>query len=344
MTAAMLVVPVSVHAGVAILQYHHIGDNTPRVTSVTTAELEQHLEFLLERQFTVLDLTEVAALLASDQPLPARAAAITIDDGWRNVYDNGLTLFKRYRMPFTIFVNPKLMRETPYLYMNWQQLRELQQYGAVIANHSQSHGHMTRRLADETEQQWRQRQLADVLEAQAEIDQQLGGPQPRLFAYPYGEYDPELQQLLEQHDFIAFGQHSGSWGKLTPLTAIPRFPAAGQYANLTTLATKLMSLPLPVQHVEPASMMVAHEQLRPTVQVTLADLEDIRPQQLNCFFGGAVVAPQWQANRFSLTVPSDLPIGRSRLNCTAPSVTQAGRFYWYSQPFVRPDASGNWPD
>lgn len=343
-TACMLVGPVAAHAGVAILQYHHIGDDTPRVTSVTTKELEQHLEFLVQQQFTVIDLTEVAALLASDEPLPAKTAAITIDDGWRNVYDNGLELFKRYRMPFTIFVNPKLMRETPHLYMNWEQLRELQQYGAVIANHSQSHAHMTRRLTDETEQQWQQRQLADILQAQDDIDRQLGGPQPRLFAYPYGEYDPELQKLLEQHDFIAFGQHSGGWGKLTPLTAIPRFPAAGQYANLATLATKLLSLPLPVEQAEPASMMVNHEQLRPTVRITLAHRHDLRPQQLNCFFAGAVVVPEWQDNTFSLTLPSDLPIGRSRLNCTAPSISQKGRFYWYSQPFVRPDANGNWPD
>lgn len=340
----MLLVPLSAHAGVAILQYHHIGDDTPRVTSVTTEELQQHLEFLREQQFTVVSLTEAARLLQSDEQLPARLAAITIDDGWRNVYDNGLDLFKRYQMPFTIFVNPKLMRETPHLYMSWEQLRELQQYGAVIANHSQSHAHMTRRLADETEQQWQQRQLADILQAQEEIDQQLGSPQPRLFAYPYGEYDPALQQLLEQHGFIAFGQHSGGWGRLTPLTAVPRFPAAAQYANLATLATKLLSLPLPVQQADPQSMLVAHDQLRPTVTVTLADREDIRPQQLACFFAGERVLPEWQNNSFQLTLPSDLPIGRSRLNCTVPSSSQTGRFYWYSQPFVRPDANGSWPD
>jgi hypothetical protein len=130
---------------------------------------------------------------------------------------------------------------------------------------------------------------------------------------------------------------------LTPLTAIPRFPAAAQYANLTTLATKLMSLPLPVVTAEPSSMMVAHEQLRPTVRITLATLADIRPQQLTCFFAGARVTPQWQADSFSVNLPSDLPIGRSRLNCTAPSVSKSGRFYWYSQPFVRPDTNGSWP-
>lgn len=326
------------------MQYHHIGDDTPRVTSVTAEELKQHFDYLRDNQFEVLDLATVAGYFAANKPLPERAAAITIDDGWRNVYDNGLALFKQYNLPFTIFVNPKLMRETPHLYMSWDQLRELQQYGALIANHSQSHAHMTRRLSGETEQQWAERQLADILDAQQEIEQQLGGPQPRLFAYPYGEYNPQLQQLLEQHDFVAFGQHSGGWGALTPLTAVPRFPASAQYANLSTLATKLLSLPLPVSAASPASMIVDHRELRPEVTVTLADTSDIRKHQLNCFFGSEVVSPQWQGDEFSIRLPADLPIGRSRMNCTVPSISKSGRFYWYSQPFVRPDANGNWPD
>ncbi|CAI8160701.1 MAG: Uncharacterised protein [Pseudidiomarina mangrovi] len=342
--SGMLVIPLAAHAGVAILQYHHIGDDTPRVTSVTAAELQQHLEYLLEHDFTVLDLSTISTMLAEGKALPPRAAAITIDDGWRNVYDNGKALFAKYKLPFTIFVNPKLMREAPHLYMSWEQLRELQQYGAVIANHSQSHEHMTRRLPGETEAQWQQRQLHEILAAQQEIDTALAGPQPRLFAYPYGEFDPTLQQLLEQHDFIAFGQHSGVWGPLTPTTAIPRFPAAGQYANLTTLATKLLSLPLPVLSAQPQSMIVAHEQLRPTITVNLANLEDFSSSQLNCFYAGEVLVPQWQQQSFSLTLPVDLPIGRSRVNCTVPSRSQAGRFYWYSQPLVRPDAQGSWPD
>lgn len=333
--------------GVAILQYHHIGDDTPRVTSVTAAELQQHFAFLEREQFNVISLSDAAALLADPDAQARRSerfAAITIDDGWANVYTQGLPLFKRYQWPVTIFVNPQLMREAPHLYMSWAQLRELTQYGVVVANHSQSHPHMTRRLADESEPQWAARMRQEILAAQAEIDAQMGAPQPKLFAYPYGEYNPALAQLLQAEGFLAFAQHSGSWGPYSPLTAIPRFPASAQYADLRTLRVKLLSLPLPVTSAQPLSMMLQYEERRPTVTVSLAAVADFRPAQMNCFYGTQVVQPTWQGNRFSVTLPTDAPIGRSRLNCTVPSISQAGRFYWYSHPLLRPNADGSWPE
>ncbi len=341
--SAWLVISNPAAAGIAILQYHHIGDDTPRVTSVTAVELETHLAYLVEQDFTVLSLTEAAAYLAEDRPLPERTAAITFDDGWLNVYTEGRDLFKKYKLPFTIFVNPKLMRKTPHLYMSWEQLRELQDYGATIANHSNSHGHMIWRHEGETESEWLARQRADVVNAQAEIEAELG-EQPKLFAYPYGEYNPALEVMLAEEGYIAFGQHSGPWGQYTPLTAIPRFPAAAQYANLATLKTKLLSLPLPITEVEPATMVLEHETKFPELAVSLADSDDFAPGQLNCFAGGEVVEPVWVGLTFTLQTPQPVPIGRSRVNCTVPSKSKSGRFYWFSQPFIRPDSKGRWPD
>ncbi|PTB90038.1 polysaccharide deacetylase [Pseudidiomarina aestuarii] len=333
--------------GVAILQYHHIGDDTPRVTSVTVEELEAHFEFLADNKFTVLSLTEAAERIETGI-LPERAAAITIDDGWRNVYSEGLELFQKYNYPFTIFVNPKLMAETPRLYMTWDQLESLQEYGATIANHSQSHSHMTWRLEHESEAEWLARQRSEVLAAQEEIDQRLG-EQPKLFAYPYGEYNPQLAEMLVEEGFLAFAQHSGPWGEYSPTGAIPRFPASAQYANLETLKTKLLSLPLPVVQAKPESMIQSGSEVRPTVELTVEVSEHYRLSQMNCFYGSAVIQPQWSAvdeglSRATIELPNDLTIGRSRLNCTVPSAKQNGRFYWYSHPFVRPDENGRWPD
>ncbi|HET8815969.1 MAG TPA: polysaccharide deacetylase family protein [Pseudidiomarina sp.] len=334
-------------AGVAILQYHHIGDDTPRVTSVTAAELEAHFEFLKDNDFTVLSLPDAAAQIESGT-LPERAAAITIDDGWRNVYSEALAIFKAYQYPFTIFVNPKLMAETPHLYMTWEQLEELQQYGATIANHSQSHDHMTWRQPHESEKQWLERQRDEVLAAQQVIDEKLG-PQPKLFAYPYGEYNPQLAEMLVAEGYLAFAQHSGPWGKYSPVGAIPRFPASAQYANLETLQTKLLSLPLPVIQATPESMIQSATELRPTVELTVKNSAHFRLSQMNCFYGSAVIQPHLKVIDDQLTLarielPTDLAIGRSRLNCTIPSTQQNGRFYWYSHPFVRPDENGRWPD
>lgn len=327
--------------GVVVLQYHHIGDDTPRVTSVTAAELEDHFAYLRKHDYRVVSLREAQQLLASGE-IPDKLVALTFDDGWRNVYENGLEVFKRYRYPFTIFVNPALMAETPGLYMTWEQLRELEKYGAQIANHSNSHAHMTWRQETETENQWRARQLQDILAAQQALDAGMGAEQPRFFAYPYGEYNPMLAELLSEHDFVAFGQHSGPWGRGTPLTEVPRFPASAQYANLKTLATKIASLPLPVRSVQPANMVLQNDQDSAEIRIEVR-IEDFRPTQMNCFYQGQQFQPEWQNNEASFVVKA-IPIGRSRVNCTVPSIAEDGRFYWYSVPLVRPNAMGRWPD
>lgn len=328
--------------GVVVLQYHHIGDDTPRVTSVTAAELETHFAYLEEHDYRVVSLSEAHELLQSNN-VPDKLVAITFDDGWRNVYENGLEVFKRYRFPFTIFVNPALMEETPRLYMTWAQLKELEQYGASIANHSNSHAHMTWREEGESEAEWLARQEQDILAAQEALEQGMGSEQPRHFAYPYGEYNPALTALLAQHDFIAFGQHSGPWGPQSKLTEVPRFPASAQYAQLKTLATKIASLPLPVTSVSPADRVLPNETTSVEVSFEVELTHDFRPTQMNCFYQGERIQSKWQDSLVNLTL-TDLPMGRSRVNCTVPSISESGRFYWYSVPVVRPNAQGRWPD
>lgn len=338
--------------GVVILQYHHVGDDTPRVTSVTADELEAHFQFLADNDFKVVSLAEAQQLLASSEPVPDKLVAITFDDGWRNVYDNARDIFKAFDFPFTIFVNPKLMEQTPRLYMDWEQLAELENYGATIANHSNSHAHMTWREQGETEQEWLGRQEFDIVDAQQRLDKALAGEQPRQFAYPYGEYNSQLAQLLAEHDFIAFGQHSGAWGPDTPLTEIPRFPASAQYADLTTLETKLLSLPLPATTTSPSEMVVAHTSAAVDVQIEVRNIDDFAITGLNCFYQGDRLTPEWrkrdandEGERWEVSLElQQPPIGRSRVNCTVPSQSAKGRFYWYSVPLVRPNEQGRWPD
>lgn len=341
----LILFPVITHAtehGVVVLQYHHVGDDTPRVTSVTAAELDAHFAYLQEHDFNVVSLAQAQRLVAEGK-VPNKTVAITFDDSWRNIYTNGRAVFEKYRYPFTIFVNPYLMEETPRLYMSWQQLKELTTLGATIANHSEHHAHMTWRHAEESPAQWRERQQQAIVRAQEKIDAALGAPQAKYFAYPFGEYNPELAELLEQLGYLAFGQHSGAWGGHTPATEIPRFPASGQYADLKTLVTKLNSLPLPAQRLKPVSMVQSNGIEAVTIVLQVEPVEDVRWHQLGCFYQGERYQPELQDEQLTLQVKA-LPIGRSRVNCTAPSRQFDGRFYWYSIPLIRPDAAGRWPD
>ena len=79
---------------------------------------------------------------------------------------------------------------------------------------------------------------------------------------------------------------------------------------------------------------------RPRIEVTLAET-DARLERLACFVSGqGAVAVDWieEGRRFAVAPAADLPLGRSRVNCTAPAGT-GNRFHWFGHPwFVRPEA------
>lgn len=331
---------------VVVLQYHHVSNSTPAVTSIAPETFREHLQYLQDNNFNVIDITAAREAIEKGEKLPEKAVVITFDDGYQNVYENAVEILEEFEMPYTVFVNPELMRKHSGHYMGWDELEDIQKNGATIANHGQTHAHLIRQKPDESDEEWRERMHYDIVTAQNAIDENLG-QQEKYFAYPYGEYNNELQALLEEWGFHAFAQHSGPWSRWSEDTAITRFPASGIYANLKTLKTKLNSKAMPVIDYQPEEPLVEHENARPTIRVTLQEgetLKDMRTNALRCFAGGSVLEPQWESDtRFSVTLKEDINIGRSRVNCTAPSASGSG-YYWYSVALIRPDETGSWPD
>jgi hypothetical protein len=72
--------------------------------------------------------------------------------------------------------------------------------------------------------------------------------------------------------------------------------------------------------------------------------EDLRPQQINCFQNGQALNKSLEGNTVSVVISPINNPGRHRVNCTAPSISEKGRFYWFSQPYFMPTAEGKWLD
>lgn len=329
-------------AHVSILLYHHVSDRTPRVTSVTEEELREHLQFLRDNEFTVIDIREAIAAARGEREIPAKSVVITFDDAYQNVFTNGRPILKEFGVPWTLFVSTDPITDRPGQYMSWDQIRTLHAEGVVIANHSTDHAHLPRRLPGESEDEWLLRMRTNILSAEQKIKDEVGVSH-KLFAYPYGEYDNALANLVEELGFVGFGQHSGGFGAFSDLRAAPRFAAAGIYANLRTLGTKIAALNLPVLEARYQDTLLAHTDTQPILELKL-EMSDIRRHQVNCFVRGQPQAPEWvDQQTFRVQAAEPIGIGRQRYNCTAPSVSKAGRFYWYSIQWIRPDEHGLWP-
>lgn len=329
-----------------ILQYHHISEKTPHATSISPELFKQHMAYLKEKKFKVVSILDVKDWVQKGERVPDGAVAITFDDGYTSVYENAFPILKKYKFPFTVFVNSQAHDDQNKLFMSWKQMKKMTKHGATIGNHTDSHPHMIRQRSDESFSKWLLRREREIEFAEKRINEEIGKSY-KIFAYPYGEYDLRLQKHLAAEGYVAFGQHSGPIAKHSHPQALPRFPMGGDYGDMNDFQLKVWSLPFPESLVKVSGddgKLINQPELpanisKPVLRISSPMMRYIG--QAECFAsgqgritvdikGGVLIA---KANR-------DLPAGRSRYNCT--SNAGSGRYYWHSQLFIRRLPNGQW--
>ncbi len=314
-----------------MLIYHHVADDTPRVSSVTADELRQHLQYLKDNDFQVIGLDVLVNQLKNNKPIADNAVVLTFDDSFENNYTTAHPILMEFGYPYTIFISPGSIDDRVGPVLSWEQVRKMAADGVLVANHAMNHEHMADRAPDESERDWLTRMTQTILNAEQRIKQETGQSHQWL-AYPYGEFNNALEALVAELGFIGIGQQSGAIGPATRLTRIPRYPAAGQYADLASLGQKLKTLAFAITDYLAADQQISANP--PTLRLEL-EIVDFLPAQLRCYAGTETLEPNWlDDNSFEVTASKPVNQGRSRYNCTAPSLSKKGYFYWYSQPWL----------
>jgi peptidoglycan/xylan/chitin deacetylase (PgdA/CDA1 family) len=331
-----------------VLQYHHVSDETPKITSISPTLFEQHLSYIKAKSYQVWSLPKVTRYLKEKKEIPNNVTVITFDDAYDSIYDTAYPLLKKYGWPFTVFVAPDPVDQKLKSFMSWAQLKELSENGGTIANHTLSHTHLVRRIEGESEADWLQRITQELQGTEDRLIKELGSS-PKLFAYPYGEFTTKVQEIVAEMGLVAFGQHSGAVDYRYDLTSLPRFPMNNNFGAMEQFKTKLASLPFPFKKITPAKhLLTSDETLKNGIQIEFYP-EKIQSAQLACYFAnhGKIELEVSQTEQHILvkTGPlSALEPGRSRINCTAPSAeaVNSGRYYWFSHYWMRTLPSGEW--
>lgn len=316
-----------------ILQYHHVATDTPATTSVTPTQFTEQMDYLKSAGFKVVDLKDALDKLRNHQALPEKAVAITFDDAYRDIYIGGFPILKERGFPFTVFINTQPILQKNRHFLSWDEIKEMEKSGATFANHTVSHPYMLRKTEGETDAQWLARMSDEVDTVEKELVAHLGHS-PKMLAYPYGESDKTIRDMVKEKGIIAFGQESGVVSADSDFEDLPRFPASGRFATLKTLKNKLASMPLPLLNVDshgdfatdnPVSMTLTFKQGK------------YRLKDLACYVSGQGKASlKWLSdNQVEVTASQPFDYGRGRINCTMPNYT-AKQYYWYSNVWIRP--------
>src|SRR5262249_60025256 len=130
-----------------ILYYHSISDDPVRSSVSPDAFADQIAH--LKARYHVVPLSDVVRHLAARRPLPAGTVVITLDDGFRDNYEQAFPILARAGAAATVFLTvsyigtdrlPTLTR-TQFVPrpLTWEQAKEMHAHGIEFGSHTLSH-------------------------------------------------------------------------------------------------------------------------------------------------------------------------------------------------------------
>lgn len=311
--------------------YHRFGDNRYPSTNISVNDFEQHLQYLIKEDFQLLNLSDAIKYLSSDEPA-RKTAVITIDDGYKSFYENGMPLLKQYNVPATLFINTSTVGGGDY--MNWSQLKEAIEASVEIGNHTNTHAYFLNE--DKTT---RYKTFENEITESQEIIKKNLQVTPAVFAYPYGEFDLEMKKIVQQKDFAgAAAQNSGVLYEQTDLFGIPRFSMSESYAALKNFREKVETRPLRLAKQNTTTNVLTTDNLQPELTITF-EQNDLQIDRLQCFVQGSncemKITKTDSLVTLSLKSKTDLTSRRRTLyTITVPDKT--GVWHWHSHLWINP--------
>jgi peptidoglycan/xylan/chitin deacetylase (PgdA/CDA1 family) len=321
---------------VSAFVYHRFGDARYPSTNISIQTFSDQLAWLKANDYRVLPLGDIVRRLRAGQPLPERCVVLTVDDAFRTFLTGAMPLLRHYGYPVTLFVSTDSVGGEDYL--SWEDLRKLAREGVEIGSHTASHAYLVDRRKGETKKAWLSRVRGDILKAQEVLKKELGKA-PALFAYPYGEYSPEIVEEVRDLGFAgAVGQQSGVIYQGSDLFLLPRFPMGGPYGTLRGFKEKAAMRALSLRVLSPESPIVNSKDNPPALVVKI-DCPGADLSRLRCFVSGraesAIKADPEVPGKFLVQATQPLTGRRSKYTLTAPAL-HGRSWYWFSQLWIRP--------
>lgn len=89
---------------VPVFLLHRFADQSRGIQGHSPAFLEAALSYLRNNGYTVVSVRQVVEAVISGKPLPPRAVAFTLDDGFYDQANTALPLFEHFQAPVTLFL------------------------------------------------------------------------------------------------------------------------------------------------------------------------------------------------------------------------------------------------
>jgi len=226
MRIVFFLLPLFLWADAHIFLYHRFNDPKHAYTNTSIKTLIRQFEYLKTHGYKVVDSKVILAKAKAGENVD-KLVAFHIDDSFTSFYKYGFPIFKKYNYPFTLFVYVEGSERHFGDFMDFKQIREVAKYGDIQC-HSYAHPHLTK-LSDLEIISDTQKAL-DILRAKAyKIDS---------YAYPYGEYNERVKEVLSPLFKYIYNQNEGAIDKTVDIKDVPRIALTGDVKIASRLKIK----------------------------------------------------------------------------------------------------------
>ena len=307
----------------SIIMYHRFGDSRYPSTNIKKEQFINHINELIKPKYNVISIEKALLAINNIEPIKDRSIVITIDDAYSSVYDYAWPIFKKYNLPFTLFVSTDVIDNKTPGYMNWEQIRILRDHGVTIGSQTKSHPHMFKLTEEKI--------IEELSFSNKRFINEIGSS-PKYFAYPYGEYNLKVTEQVKLHGFIAaFGQHSGVAHRSLGMYELPRFAMNEKYGDMDRFLLAVNALPMPISDLTPKNPVISKNP--PYYGFTLS--HEIKPKNaVRCFANNGLKADTKRLgkNRIEIRLNGPFLKGRGRINCTMAG--NDNRWRWLGRQFI----------
>jgi peptidoglycan/xylan/chitin deacetylase (PgdA/CDA1 family) len=306
-----------------VFMYHKFDTSKSPSTNIKIEQFESHLKEFSLPKYNIVSINFIVDTIINDGILPNNSIGISIDDADKSFFYLAWPKFKERGFPVTLFVNTSTIVNNNKNYLSWDQIRQLKKEGVTIGAHSHLHNHMPNMSIAE---------IIQEIEISNKIFLKELGEIPTLFAYPYGESDERIIDILKTYKYkVAFGQHSGVINDTSNLYYLPRFSLNEKYGEIDRVKFTANTKGLGVYDFIPSNPHIFDNP--PFIGLSLLDKSLI--SSLDCFIfdnNGKVDIEVYKFNeRIEIRLKRKLSKGRSRLNCTAKD--QSNNWRWFGHQF-----------
>ncbi|MEQ1821855.1 MAG: polysaccharide deacetylase family protein [Fimbriimonadaceae bacterium] len=198
-TKAKYPVEMTENFAVPVLMYHRISDLTPtqarspltRDLTVSPKDFEEQVSYLKNNGFSILSIYDVQAALLNGMPLPKKSVVITMDDGYRDNFEQAFPILQRHGVPATVFVVTSVVGDSKHL--SWAQIAQLRESAWSFGSHTVSHPDLTVLPGDRLE--------TELVNSKSVLEQRTASPVTTI-AYPSGRFDDRVVQATQKAGYL----------------------------------------------------------------------------------------------------------------------------------------------